>query len=95
MTPGSLSFGLSKLACSYRVRMLDSLRREQRSVRNKSKLATGIRLRTNFPFGRSRLAVHPRAWLSPTLAGFHLRNVLTCAVNVVCSRRIRSGRLQE
>ena len=34
MTPGSLSFGFSKLACSYRVRMLDSLRGEQRSVAN-------------------------------------------------------------
>ncbi len=34
MTPGSLSLGLSKLACSYRVRMLDSLRGEQRSVAN-------------------------------------------------------------
>ena len=44
---------------------------------------------------RTRLAVHPRAWLSSTQAGFHLRNVLTCAVNVVCSRRITSGRLQE
>ena len=34
MTPGSLSFGFSKLACSYRVRMLGSLRGEQRLVAN-------------------------------------------------------------
>jgi hypothetical protein len=34
MTPGSLSFGFSKLTCSNRVRMLDSLRGEQRSVAN-------------------------------------------------------------
>src|SRR3989449_11733886 len=44
---------------------------------------------------RTRLAVPPRAWLSPTLAGFYLRNLLTCAVNVVCSRRITSGRIKN
>ena len=54
MTPGFLSFDFSKLACNYRVRMLDSLRGEQRSVAN-----GGTPIRTSDPLtGAVQLQTH-------------------------------------